>query len=541
MAAEYTASMDMISATQTSEKVMESEESSASSEYSSPSDMETVTSGEEISDDQQGFTPVKSRKRGISVESSQSPVHKVSVSGQNLDLNSGSQNGLTVEPKNGLKVYRIITQDFTSELEVLALLYCRYPKLDCGRKQISNRSVLLTPKSQKVCDLLESLKELNGKKVSFEPMKEKSNVQTGVIHYVPIYVTEEAILNTEKVLSAVRITRWDPTSQQKVETEMIKFTYEGPLPAKLQLGICGKFRVRPFVPSPIRCYKCQHFGHVATTCRSRAPKCRLCAGTHMTEQCQIKRNAGQQLVVKCANCGEAHPASSGLCTKLRDITATKRAQAAQKFKPAPLPPTNAWGKTVGEKTTVNQKLVSNRLPIGLAAPKNVNSGKVRGPITQTHQGPQNPAKRSFSDFFKNPEQSAPVAFRGTPQPKQLATKPLGSSLPPGGAQPPKTVVPTTVQTTVQAVAHKDTPMNPKGQTSNTHTEQKGKQVEAPVAEEEQFIELIINAIDMAKRDLDLIQSMMIRNIKQKNGQIRDYLLKQSEKVTQNLADLRNLM
>ena len=40
---------------------------------------------------------------------------------------------------------------------------------------------------------LESLKELNGKKVSFEPMKNKSNVQTGVLHYVPTYLTEEAI------------------------------------------------------------------------------------------------------------------------------------------------------------------------------------------------------------------------------------------------------------------------------------------------------------------------------------------------------------
>ena len=531
MAAEYTASMDMISATQTSEQIMESEQSSSSSEYSNTLDMETVTSGEEISDDQQGFTPVKSRKRGSSGETPPSPVHKVSFSGPILDLNNGSPNGLNRVPNTGLNVYRIVTQDFTSELEVLALLYCRYPKLDCGRKQTANRSVLLIPKSQKVCDLLESLKELNGKQVSFQAMKEKSNVQTGVLHYVPSFLSEQAILNTDKVLSATRIFRWDPTTQQKIETEMVKFTYDGQLPARLKLGICGNFKVRPFVPNPTRCYKCQKFGHVATTCRSRAPKCRLCAGTHMTEQCQIKRNAGQQLVVKCANCGEAHPASSGLCTKLRDITATKRAQAAQKFKPAPLPPTNAWGKTVGEKTTVNQKLVSNRLPIGLAAPKNVNSGKARGPTTQTH--PQNPAKRSFADFFQDPEQSAPAAFRGTPQIKQLTTKPLGSSLPPGGAQPPKTVV--------QAVIHKETPVIPEKQAISPQSEQNGKIAEVPVAEEEQFIELITNAIDMAKRDLDLIQKMMIRNIKQKNAQIRDYLLKQSEKVTQNLADLRNLM
>ena len=38
---------------------------------------------------------------------------------------------------------------FGSELEVLALLYCSYPKLDCGRKQIANRSVLPIPSHKK--------------------------------------------------------------------------------------------------------------------------------------------------------------------------------------------------------------------------------------------------------------------------------------------------------------------------------------------------------------------------------------------------------
>ena len=106
----------------------------------------------------------------------------------------------------------------------------------------------------------------------------------------------------------------------------------------------GKVYVRGATPT--RCYKCQKFGHVATTFRSGALRCRLCAGAHMTEQCHAAlRNTGQQVEVKCANSGQAHPASSGLCTKLRGITATKRTQAAQKFKPAPLPSTNAWGQT----------------------------------------------------------------------------------------------------------------------------------------------------------------------------------------------------
>ena len=549
MAVQHSANMDMISDTQTTdqptaEHLMESEQSTASSEYSSTSDMETVSSGENSSESQEEFTPVKGRKRGNSGGVSPSATgSKVPYSGaQSLDLNSG----LTVPPKTGLNVYRIITREFTSELEVLALLHCKYPKLDCGRKQTSNRSVLLIPKTQKVCDLLESLTKLNGKNVSFEAMKNKSNVQTGILSYVPPYLTEEAIMNTEKVLSAARIFRWDPVLQQKVETEMVKFTYEGPLPAKIRLGICGNFRVRPFVPNPTRCYKCQKFGHVATTCRSRAPRCRLCAGAHMTEQCQALRNNGRQVEVKCANCGQAHPASSGLCTKLRDITATKRTQAAQKFKPAPLPSTNAWGQTGGGKVNANKNVEVNRPPIGLTEPKNVSSGKVSTPPSRPQQAPQNPAKRTFADFFKNPASYAPAAFRGM---TQLTAKTPGGSLPPGGAQPPGGAKPSggaqpppkAVLKSVKTVVHQETPAKTNEKATEPQSGQNIEQVEASTAEEEQFIELITNAVDMAKRDLDLIQKMMIRNMKHKNTQVKEYLIKQSEKVTQNLTDLRNLM
>ena len=537
MAAEYTASMDMISATQTSEQIMESEQSSSSSEYSNTSDMETVSSAENNSESQEEFTEVKGRKRGNSGGVSPSATgSKVPYSGaQSVDLNSGLTNGLTVTPNSGLKVYRIVTQDFTSELEVLALLHCKYPKLDCGRKQTSNRSVLLIPRTQKVCDILESLKELNLKKVSFEAMKEKSNVQTGVLHYVPSFLSEQAILSTDKVLSATRIFRWDPTTQQKIETEMVKFTYDGQLPARLKLGICGNFKVRPFVPNPTRCYKCQKFGHVATTCRSRAPKCRLCAGAHMTELCQTKRNTGEQIVMKCANCGEAHPASSGLCTKMRDITANKRKQATLKFKPAPLPSTNAWGKNIGDKMIVHKQNVVNTPPIGITAHKNVTSGLKRGPALQPLQGQQIPAKKSFADFFKNKTSELPAAFKATPN--LTTAKSNGGSHLAGGSQPP----PQVVTTTGSAVLHKEAPEKTSQQATNSPLESKGQHVETPTTDEEQLIELITNAVEMAKRDLDIIQSMCIKNIKLKNSKIKDYLLKQSENVTRNLADLRELM
>ena len=36
---------------------------------------------------------------------------------------------------------------------------------------------------------------------------------------------------------------------------------------------CGNFMVRPFVPIPTRCYKCQKYGHVATSRRWLGSQC----------------------------------------------------------------------------------------------------------------------------------------------------------------------------------------------------------------------------------------------------------------------------
>lgn len=38
------------------------------------------------------------------------------------------------------------------------------------------------------------------------------------------------------------------------------------LPARVKVGFMS-FYVRPYVPPPLRCFKCQRFGHVAAVCR----------------------------------------------------------------------------------------------------------------------------------------------------------------------------------------------------------------------------------------------------------------------------------
>lgn len=65
---------------------------------------------------------------------------------------------------------------------------------------------------------------------------------------------------------------------------------------------------------PVRCFKCQTYGHGANGCHL-STKCSLCAGDHLTSACPTRNN--EEAVRKCANCQGNHPASSPLCPARR--------------------------------------------------------------------------------------------------------------------------------------------------------------------------------------------------------------------------------
>lgn len=77
------------------------------------------------------------------------------------------------------------------------------------------------------------------------------------------------------------------------------------MPEKVYLGFV-RYAVRPYVPPPLRCYKCQKFGHVAAVCRGKQ-RCARCGGEHEYGKC------GQGVNPKCCNCGGEHSAGYGGC------------------------------------------------------------------------------------------------------------------------------------------------------------------------------------------------------------------------------------
>ena len=60
----------------------------------------------------------------------------------------------------------------------------------------------------------------------------------------------------------------------------------------------------PPVPSPLRCFRCQRFGHSKNNC-TKEEICRNCSQATHGESCSQ--------TPKCVNCGEGHPSSSKKC------------------------------------------------------------------------------------------------------------------------------------------------------------------------------------------------------------------------------------
>jgi hypothetical protein len=101
-------------------------------------------------------------------------------------------------------------------------------------------------------------------------------------------------------------------NKDKSDSRAILVTFEGRnLPELVYLGYMA-FSVKPFVPSPLRCFHCQRYGHIADVCKSKII-CPRCSGTHKFSDCP-------QTEKRCSNCHGDHSASYGGCPEKKRVT-----------------------------------------------------------------------------------------------------------------------------------------------------------------------------------------------------------------------------
>ena len=105
-------------------------------------------------------------------------------------------------------------------------------------------------------------------------------------------------------------------------TDNIVLTFSGnDLPPHVTVGYV-RVKVRVYIPNPMRCFRCQRFGHTRTHCRGQ-PTCSKCASKdHTDETCESD-------TLRCVNCGEdqiPHSAFDKSCPKFaeeKEINAIK--------------------------------------------------------------------------------------------------------------------------------------------------------------------------------------------------------------------------
>src|SRR5207253_235359 len=84
-------------------------------------------------------------------------------------------------------------------------------------------------------------------------------------------------------------------------------TFDTPaLPQTVTAGYL-RLKVRAYIPSPMRCFKCQRFGHASTSCKGQAACPKSAGAAHEAqEECSAPP--------KCVNCKGDHPSSDKVCS-----------------------------------------------------------------------------------------------------------------------------------------------------------------------------------------------------------------------------------
>ena len=90
-----------------------------------------------------------------------------------------------------------------------------------------------------------------------------------------------------------------------------------------------QYETTPYVPQPLRCHRCQKFGHTKTNCRTleKDQVCFICAQVHVDKDARCKEKA------LCANCRGPHVASSMECPAYKQEKAMKTESVEKRCAP----------------------------------------------------------------------------------------------------------------------------------------------------------------------------------------------------------------
>ena len=157
-------------------------------------------------------------------------------------------------------------------------------------------------------DLLMKISKMANFDVQISPHR-NLNSSKGVMKSPQLkYSTEEEILDELKIAGVTEVKKIKITREGKMlptGTHILSFN-SSVLPKSVKIASLN-IPIEPYIPNPLRCFKCQHFGHHSTKCTKNSICPRCGESGHPEAECTS--------TVKCSNCNGAHPAYSRKCPR----------------------------------------------------------------------------------------------------------------------------------------------------------------------------------------------------------------------------------
>jgi len=146
-----------------------------------------------------------------------------------------------------------------------------------------------------------------------------------IIFDVPFATPTEKIIEHTNAITATKL-KEQTKHGERVTPVILAFEKEIPESVSIEGGL---YQTKTYIPKPIRCNKCQKFGHHTTQCKCRSFICSYCSDFHKYENCPNKRD---NLPSKCANCEGHHSSAYTKCPKYIQLQKALELRAIRKIK-----------------------------------------------------------------------------------------------------------------------------------------------------------------------------------------------------------------